>query len=203
MKYICIINLFLLFIFSSLWAEDQVLPEEVFKKRSALYHENGTLKRCKLKETLVVQGYPCERWLWFHDSGAIAQFQLSKTRMIQNITFPGHSTVFLHPNGSLRSCYFSKDITVQGLPLNGGYMKVMTSFDGNGRITFCCLSKDTKIRGIPCKANVFKPVYLYSSGAVRKRTLSMAHTIDGKEYKKGTTLEFETDGSLKSTQSER
>jgi len=196
-------NLFLLLVVSSLWAEGKVLSEGVFKKQTARYHENGILKRCKLKEALVVQGYPCKRWVWFHNSGAIAQFQLSKTRTIQNMPFPANSTVFLHPDGSLRSCYFSEDVTVQGLPLNGGYMKVMTAFDSAGRITFCCLSEDKEIRGIPCMASVFKPVYLYSSGAVKKCTLSRAHTIDEKEHKKGMTLEFESDGTLKSNESER
>lgn len=197
MKHVHVMALVLLCFVSGLWAEQQPLPQEVFKERSALYHENGILKRCKLKEPCMVQGYPSERWVWFHDSGAIKQFQLSEPRTIQDIPFPVHSTVFLHPNGSLQSCYFSKDITVQGLPLTGGYMKVTTAFDGNGRITFCCLSKPTEIQGIPCAASVFKPVYLHSSGKVKKCTLSRDHTIDGKDYKKGATLEFEPNGTLK------
>jgi len=203
MRRVYIMILVSLCFVSGFCAEQQPLAKEVFKKRSTLYHENGILQQCKLKKPCIVQGYPCERWVRFHDSGAIKQFQLSETRTIQDIPFPVHSTVFLHPDGSLRSCYFSKDITVRGLPLNGGYMKVMTAFDRNGRISFCCLSRPTEIHGIPCAASVLKPVYLYPSGKLKKCSLSRAHSLDRKEYKKGTTLEFETNGSLKSTESEK
>ena len=181
---------------SILCAGDLPLPETAFKKGSALYHEDGMLKRCKLKTELSVQGYPCQRWVWFYADGGIKQFELSEPKTIQDIVVPSKSTVFLRADRSLEKCWFSKDMMIQGIPCNGGSGKVTTEFHKNGKISCCFLSESTEIQGVPCKDSIFKPVYFHPSGKLKTCTLSRRHTIEEKEYRKGTTLHFDKTGRV-------
>ena len=196
MKQILLIML-IVSVASALHADDSSVPTTAYKKNSALYHENGTLMRCKLKESTTIQRYPCQRWVWFHANGTIKQLELAETSVIQDISMPKKTTVFLGNDGSLGKCWFSKDVTIQGVPCNGGSMKVTTVFHKNGKILCCFLSKSTDIQGIPCKASVFKPVYFHPSGKLKMCTLSKTHIIGGKEFKKGTAMHFDESGSVR------
>jgi hypothetical protein len=181
---------------SMLHAADSPLPDTAYKKSSAQYHDNGTLMRCKLRKPTKIQGYPCQRWVWFHANGTPKQLELAEATTIQGISIPKKTTVFLGTDGSLGKCWLSKNVTIQGIPCNGGFTKVTTVFHKNGKILCCFLSESAEIQGIPCKASVFKPVYFHPSGKLKTCTLSKKHAQDGKEYEKGTTLHLDEKGNV-------
>jgi len=184
----------------SAWAEEQLLPENAFTGKSVRYHENGSLKKCKLRIPTVVQGYPCQCWLRFYPSGRLKELRLSESKRIQGIEIPRKSVVFFRSDGLLDHCWLRKDLTIQGIPCNGGFMKADTGFHRNGKLAYCGLSKSTDIQGIPCKASPFTNVVFHPSGKLKKCTLSKDHTINGTEYGKGTALRFDSAGNVQSSE---
>lgn len=175
--------------FASATAEQQSVAETICRSKTAAYHKNGTLRKCKLKEPASIQGYPCQRWIRFHKNGALNQFELSEESVIQGILVPAKSMVFLYDNGRLQKCWFSENVTVQGIPCKGSvFGKVTTAFHQNGNLKWCFLSELTTIQGIPCEASVFVGVNFFPNGRLRSCTLAKPITIDEKEYQRGTRL---------------
>ncbi|MFH1081261.1 MAG: hypothetical protein V1766_13555 [Pseudomonadota bacterium] len=183
-----------------LLAEESPLPDGSFKKGSAEYYDSGHIKKCKLKDTINIQNIPCKNWIWFHENGKLAQFQLSEKTEIQGIMVPPGSTVFKREDGSLEHCWFSKDVMVQGYPCNGGSMKVDTAFHANGKISCCFLSEATEIQGIPCQAGVMKPVQFSESGNLMNCSLSQNYIVGEKTFKKGQKLAFDENGNVVSAE---
>jgi hypothetical protein len=196
MKYTITFLLMLLLYAVPIFAEESPLPFESFKKSSAEYYDGGFIKKCKLENPIIIQNIPCKRWVWFHENGRLAQFQLSEQMEIHGIMVPCGSTVFLREDGSLEHCWFSKDIVIQGYPCNGGFMKVDTAFYKNGIISCCFLTEPTEIQGVPCQASVFKPVQFYETGKLKNCSLSKEYVSGDKTYKKGQKITFNGNGEV-------
>lgn len=160
--------------------------------------EQGRLKKCKLKEPGEVQGYPCQRWLHFFPDGKLKKFQLAEDHDIQGVAIPKDSTVFLRPNGTLKDCWFSKNVRIQGVPVEGGFMKVSTGFHPNGRLRYVFLSEDAEIQGVPCKSDWLKQkiVTFHTSGTLKSATLSRDFSWKGHKFEKGTELHFTPEGKI-------
>ena len=173
-----------------------VSSETGYRCRSAEFHEDGTLKKCKLLEPVTIEGYPCKRWVRFYPNGHLKQLELSRDHSVQGIRVPATSNVFLHDDGVLESCWIWKDVLIQGIPCDGGWGKMSVSFHRNGKLKHCFLSEHTEIQGIPCRASVFRIVGFHPSGKLKECTLSRNHVIDGREYRKGSELHFDEAGSV-------
>ena len=173
-----------------------VPPETGYKCRRAEFYEDGTLKKCRLLEPVVIEGYPCKRWVRWHSNGRLKQLELSRDHTVQGIRIPATSNVFLHDDGVLESCWIWKDVTIQGVPCDGGWGKMAVSFYRDGKLKYCFLSEHTEIQGIPCRASVFHIVGFHPNGKLKRCTLSRDHVIAGREYRKGSKLYFDAEGNV-------
>ena len=178
-------------------AEQQTVSKTSCKSRTAAYYKNGVLRKCKSNKPVNIQGYPCQHWVRFHKNGTLKQFVLSEDFIIQGISVPAKSMVFLYDNGRLQKCWFSKNVTIQSIPCKGSaFGKVTTAFHQNGNLKWCSLSESTTIQGIPCEAGVFVGVKFYPSGMLRGCTLAKRITIDEKEYQRGARLILDEDRNI-------
>lgn len=176
----------------------------ICSKRTEEYYENGALRTCQLTDSVKIRGYPCQSRIRFNANGNLDQFELSEEYVIQGLTIPIKSTVFLDDNGRLYKCWFSKNITIQGIPCKGSaFSRVTTTFYENGRLEWCFLSKPTIIQGIPCKAGVFDIVGFYPNGSLRTCTLGKHILINGRKYTQGTKVTLDENGNVLSEKSFR
>jgi len=175
-----------------------VFGEELpIKKGSEKYHENGELKRIKLTQPTTVQGMPCMRWLWFYPNGAIDEFQTSEDIVLQDVSIPKYSTVFLREDSTLKAAWLHHDITIQGYPCAGSrWSKTSTGFHPNGRLRYFFPRKPLTIQGFPVKPGGLSGVYFYENGALHKFYLSKDVEIGGQLYKKGIRLILDEAGHV-------
>lgn len=166
-----------------------------YSRFSAKFHENGQLKRCRLSGTQEVNGRKCKRWLGFFEDGKVKQFQLADNAKIQVISVPAGSTVFLHPDGKLKTIWFSKDTTIKGVTVRGG-AKVSTGFHANGRVSACFLRDAAVFDGVPCESSLMKPVFFHPNGKLKQAALSENATIDGINFKQGAVVRLDEKGTL-------
>lgn len=152
--------------------------------------------RCKYKEPVDIQGYPCIGWTWFYEDGLLDNFEVSETVTIQGIEIPKKSRVFLHRDGTVEQCYFSKDMIIQGYPCEGGHKKEATGFYPNGNLRFIFLTEPKTIQGIPCRHGGVSIIQFYENGRLKKCTLARDHEYKGSLYKSGTELYFDQTGNV-------
>lgn len=178
-------------------AEQQTFSETNCIPKTTLYYNNGAIRKCKLKEPVTIQGYPCQRWIRFYENGVLEQFELTETLAIQGIDVPEKSTVFLYRDGHLQKCWFSKTLTLQEVPCKGGRIgKVSTTFHKNGKLRRCFLPETTIIQGIPCKASLLDHVGFDPNGKLESCTLADTITLNGNVYKRGMKLRFNEQGEV-------
>lgn len=161
------------------------------------YHENGMLDRCRLTEPTIIDGFVCIDWIHLSEEGCIEQFEVARPFPFAGISVPVGSIVFFYEDEPqlIETIMFSRDVEINELIVQGG-TKIMTSFHKNGRLRSCFLDQDTNIQGIPCKADLFNYVSFYPTGRLESCKLSTDITLQGIEYKKGTDMHFEEDGSV-------
>lgn len=159
------------------------------------YHENGVLAKGKLREPSKIAGFPCRRWVRLHPNGALKQVELAESMILQGIEVPKGSNVFLFDDGTLDECWFSKDVTVQKLPCNGGG-KISTRFHRNGYLKSCFLAKNTEIGGVPCKASLFVPATFHERGQLKSCLLAKDYTAGEMTYKRGSKVAFDEEGNV-------
>jgi hypothetical protein len=161
----------------------------------------GTYKiRCRYKEPVNVQGYPCIGWTWYYQDGLLDNFQVNETIIIQDIEIPQDSRVFLRQDGTLSQCYFSKDVTIQGYPCDGGHKKEATGFYPNGNLRFIFLTEQRTIQGIPCRQGGLSIIQFYESGKLKQNKLPHDFEYNGVKYKGRTKLFLDEGGKVLKTE---
>lgn len=166
-----------------------------FSRFSIRHHEDGTVSRGKLSKVQPINGTLCQRWVHFHPNGQVKQMQLAKAAVLQGVPVPPDSTVFLTSDGKLRTVWFAKDTSIQGITVRGGG-KISTGFHPNGKTASFFLRQPAILDGVPCRASLFKPVLLHPNGRLKSASLNRATLIQGKAWKKGDVVKFNTSGKL-------
>lgn len=165
--------------------------------KTVLYHDNGVIRKCKLKEPTVIQGYPCERWVRFYQNGGLEQFEILESVTLQDIDIPAKSTIFLYRDGSLKKTWFSDSMRVQGIPCKGAQLgKVTTAFHDNGALQWCFLTEPTTIQGIPCKASLTDIVGFHPNGMLKTCTVEHQITVQGNIYTRGMKIYLDDSGNI-------
>lgn len=183
-------------------AVEQPVPDGACDPGTARFHKNGVLSKCKLLEVTEIQGYSCYRWVRFHPDGSLARFQADREIVLAEVTVPEKSDIFLDEKGLPYKIWFSQELEIKGLPVDGGCGKLEATFFENGKLKSCFLYQTAVIDGVPCKASVFHPVMFFPNGRLRRCTLARHHTCDGIEYKKGRKIEFDENGHVRDKDTE-
>ncbi len=176
------------------WEKDVVINGIKFAKFS-----HSSMKGC-LSEDSLIQGYPCKKgFVFFYDNGNLSTFQFSKPFEFSDFVIPAKTWGMLDKEGCIYICFFSEDTKVQGCPCRGSLMGregIQTSFHKNGKLNCFFSRTDIEIDGILCKGSVFHLIGLHDNGKLRNCTLAKMMVINGKEYQKGTKVEFDKEGNL-------
>jgi len=89
------------------------------------------------------------------EDGSLKDAELSTDHELSGRLLPEGTRVFLAADGVLESAYLSRDMVIDGIPVNGGWGKIATSFHPNGALKHVFLSEDAVIQGVKCKASLF------------------------------------------------
>jgi|GEM_PF-1839249 len=193
MRYLILVVL--LFAVCNLYAHP--IPDSLFNVSShKLYHENGELERIKLKGTASIQDFPSTHWTWFRENGSLSHTVLAETYDWDGKIIPEGSTVFLDTTGTIDHFWLSKNTIIDGVPCDGGWGKITTSFHPNGKLKWVFLYVDAEIQGIPCRHGMFSPVTFHKNGTLKGCTSIKETSINGITYPVFTVLEFDDDGEL-------
>lgn len=168
--------------------------EIVFFDHSDEYYENGSLKKCKLSNAVVLNGYECISWLHLFKEGTIKQVETAKDIKRSTFVIPTGSIIFLDEKDPtyLRTIWFSRDVKIGAVSCKGRN-KIAVSFYPNGKIKACFLSEDQIIQGFPCKSSLLKPIKFHPNGKINSLTLSRDYEYRNIKYKKGETILIDTD----------
>jgi hypothetical protein len=161
-----------------------------FRTSSILRHENGRMKRAHLVEETVLEGFPCRRWVWWHEDGRLDNLELAADLEVQGHAFPARTRVFFDREGRLAHAWLSRDTLVDGRLCRGRF-KIDTAFHPNGRVRAFFPRDTLEIDGVPCTASVFHPVYLHPDGHLRQCLLADDVTLDGRVFEKGQVLRLD------------
>lgn len=164
-----------------------------FKTSSILRHENGQKKRAFLLEETEIQGFACQRWIWWYPDGRLDNLELAHDRHVQGYVFPAATRLFFDRDGRLAHAWLSQDTVLDGRPCRGRW-KIDTAFHANGRVKAFFPRDDLEIDGVLCAASLFHPIYLHPDGRLRQCKLAADATIDGRTYRKGEEVEFSAEG---------
>lgn len=159
-----------------------------FETSSILRHENGQLRRAFLLEETEIEGFACQRWIWWHEDGRLDNLELAHERSVQGHAFPRSTRLFFDREGRLAHAWLSQDTVIDGLPCRGRW-KIDTAFHPNGRVKAFFPPDDLELAGVLCKASVFHPVYLHPDGKLRQCKLAALATLDGRTYAAGEVLQ--------------
>ncbi len=177
--------------------QPHLLNENVCVEKTILYYDNGVIRKCKLKKPTTIQSYPCERWVRFYQNARLEQFEISETLVVQSITIPARSTVFLNRDGTLHKTWFSDTMTIQGIPCKGARIgKVTTAFYENGALQWCFLAEPRTIQGIPCKSSPMDIVGFHSDGTLKTCTLEQPTVLQGQVYTRGMKIYLDDSGKI-------
>ena len=194
--------LFLGILFSLAFADvPRITKCDTIRKTKA--PKKGTSKiRCKYKRPTQIQGYPCIGWTWFYQDGSLDNFQVNNMITIQGIEIPKNSRVFLRRDGTIDQCYFSKDMTIQGYPCDGGHQKEATGFYPNGNLRFIFLTEQRTIQEIPCRPGGLSIIQFYENGRLKQCELPHDFEYKGVRYQKRTKLYLDKEGHVTNTKRE-
>ena len=167
-----------------------------YDKKTAQYYKPEQIKKCRLTEPVIINGMYWIGWVSFYPNGKIQMGKLNRDAVIQGITIPAGSQIWLTPEGKLDHCWLSKNLMINKIPVKGGPFKVDTKFYDNGQLHFVFLAKSTLIQGIPCQADILKPVEFYPNGSLKLATIFQTIRLDEKTFKKGTTILFDDKGKV-------
>ena len=164
-----------------------------YRTSSILRHDDGRMKRAYLVEETEIEGFPCQRWIWWYDDGRLDNVELARDLAVQDHDFPAGTRLFFDQEGRLAHAWLSEDTVIDGHPCRGG-MKIDTAFHPNGRVRAFFPRKALEIDGVPCAASLFSPIYLYPDGRLQRCKLASDFTLAGKVYGKGDALELDEGG---------
>jgi hypothetical protein len=164
-----------------------------FRTSSILRHENGRMKRAYLVEETELDGFPCQRWVWWYDDGRLDNLELASDLEVQGHQFPSGTRIFFDADGRLAHAWLSRDTVIDGRPCRGR-SKIDTAFHPNGRVRAFFPPDVYEIDGVSCAASVFHPIYLHPDGRLRQCKLARGVTLDGRAFERGQTLNLDESG---------
>ncbi len=176
--------------------------EIAYIESSAAFFENGNIKKCRLADEVTLNGYHCVSWMRFFENGQIRQFETAIDIKRDSILIPAKSILFFHEqnHNEISMIYLSQNTIIQGVNCKGGE-KITTSFYPNMKLRNCFLVDDQVIQGFPCKSSLMHYVSFYDSGKLKSLTLSRDFSSGKMNYRRGTYIELNEDGSIKSVKS--
>jgi hypothetical protein len=65
-----------------------------FRTSSILRHDNGRMQRALLVAETEVEGFACQRWVWWYAHGALDNIELARASVVQGHAFPAGTRVF-------------------------------------------------------------------------------------------------------------
>lgn len=136
----------------------------VFHANGIRHWKDGGVRRARLVDRVELQGVPARGWVGFHRDGGLKDAELSRDHELSGHLLPEGTRVFLDEDGVLESAYLSHDMVIDGIPVNGGWGKIATSFHPNGRLKHVFLSEDAVIQGVPCEASLSRYVVFDADG---------------------------------------
>lgn len=166
-----------------------------FRTSSILRHADGRLQRAFLVEASEIEGFPCQRWMWWHEDGRLDNLELSRDFTVQGHVFPAATRMFFDREGRLAHAWLSRDTVIDGRPC-GGRWKIDTAFHPNGRVRAFFPDDPYEIDGVLCAASVFHPIYLHPDGRLRQCKLARAVTLDGRSFPRGARLVLDEAGRV-------
>jgi len=160
-----------------------------------------------LQEATLIDGFPCAAGeIRFYGSGLLKACTLAKDAVIHGNLIPKGTEVMLNREGNLYSCFFEKDMEIQGYPVHSRFgrtprnqFEIPTVFYPDGRLRGFIASSDVMIQGIPCKKRVlgfFSGTFieLYENGNLKSCTLSKDAEIGGRSISAGSEVALSEDG---------
>lgn len=155
-------------------------------------------------EVTEIQGIPCTGRVTYDTSGRILSCTLGRDDTLSGQPLRAGTVIQLHPDGTLDWCFLQEDTMIDGHLCLGSGHNYMTAFHRNGRLKTAWLAHDEVIDGIPCAKFRFLSSWFgggdrttfHDNGRLHLCTLSAPATIRGKEYRKNTVLEFDSNGEI-------
>jgi hypothetical protein len=151
----------------------------------------------RLARDTVIDGVTCgptgRARAEIHGNGRLSECPVARDTTIGGHPFPRGSWPRFTDTGVLLAAWFSRDVTLQGVPCKGaGYKAWSVTFRPGGRLATCYLARAVELDGVPCHAARFwreltgsTHVVLHPDGRLRSCRLSRAVTIDGTAWRKG------------------
>ena len=170
-----------------------------FRRGTDRYYKSGALRQCELVGVMDLQGYPCQSWIWFHENGALKEFQLAESADVRGIGFPARTWLNLNEDGSLNYVFLPRMMVIQNVPCAGsrlGREGITTAFHRNSNLRECYLAFSATVRNVPLHAGAFSPVELYADGSLKSGWLAEPYEADGTLYARKTHLVFSEEGMV-------
>ena len=165
--------------------------------RSVLRDKNGQIEKGYITRPAVVEGLPCKQWLWFRPDGSLNACRLSSTTKIGTLIVPKNSMICLYPSRKVERAWFSRPLTLQGIPCEGSPGGMTTTcFYESGALRMAFLSRPATIQGIPCRKSGLCPLFFFPNGRLKQFTLDAPTTISGKQYPVGYELQLAANGEV-------
>ncbi|MGE5479922.1 MAG: hypothetical protein ACM3U1_05790 [Chloroflexota bacterium] len=152
-------------------------------------YADGSMKKCRLKDTASIGLYKCVGWIHFFPNGDVDNFETAAPVKYSRYEIPPNSRIFFYDNAhdKIKTVWFPEDIKLDGIECQGGE-KISVDFYENGSLKACFLSRNQTIQGFPCKSSLFSPVYFYPDGRIMRLTLCSDAISGANSFAKGETL---------------
>jgi hypothetical protein len=161
-------------------------------------HERDTA--LQLESPRLIQGVLCKDFAGLYPNGSLRYCRLAEAQPVAGITLPANTTVYFHPDSTIKHFFLDGPALVNGYLLKGSGNNWMHTVHTNGSLKLIWLEKDEVINGIPCRAATFwrdvfggAGTHLHSDGKVARCRLAGDLSIDGKNFKKGEELKIAAD----------
>ncbi len=148
------------------FAPAQIEADRPYRTGTLEHYTDGTLRKARLMEPADVAGHPVAEgsWVRFLAKGVIHGVRLDRDHEISGRVIPASSFVWFDEQGAMATTWLSRDFEFDGVPCNGGPMKVATGFYPDGTLRYAFLSKNADIQGLPCASSVFSGVKFHPNG---------------------------------------
>ncbi|MBM3977250.1 MAG: hypothetical protein FJ299_09705 [Planctomycetes bacterium] len=150
---------------------------------------DGSRERALLATPAVLDGYPCDGWVMWHDNGVLMSFDLSTDHELSGHRLPARTRVFLDRAGRLAHAWLPRDTRVGPYVCRGG-MKIDTAFHPDGSLKAFFPPDDLVIDGVTCEASVFHPIYLHPNGRLWKARVAVDVIAGERHYAAGSDIEL-------------
>ncbi len=167
------------------------------------------IERSSLTTAQLIEDVPCGPGrLWrFVDDGRLHRCTIERDATVRGVTLPKGTSVTFNADGSHRVVFLPHTFTIDGHACRGSADNFMTELYANGRLKTCWLPEDAVIQNVPCAAfSVWSDVVMrtasgvrfYENGTLASCRLSKTFAMGGTTLKKGSRIELDQAGRLKS-----